>query len=113
MTPLPDDAWVVRGGQNQPADVARVLDFHPSWPFGVSVECAPGRTPEELGAELPHNRIGVTTVGRVRAAGGDVVRTSGTSPHHATLVDLTAEQASALLTPTVRNPNPKPRRGRG
>jgi hypothetical protein len=32
------------------------------------------------------------------------VRTSGRTPHHATLVGLTPEQASRLLTPTIPNP---------
>jgi len=29
---------------------------------------------------IPHGQIGVTTVGEVRNAGGDVIRTSGRSP---------------------------------
>jgi hypothetical protein len=50
------------------------------------------------------DQVGVTTVGEVRAVGGDVLRTSGRSPHHATLTGLTSEQASNLLTPTIKNP---------
>lgn len=46
----------------------------------------------------------MTTVGEVRALGGDVIRTSGRSPHHATLTGLTPEQISCLLTPTIINP---------
>lgn len=63
---------------------------------------------EELAAAIPHGRIGVTTVGTIRAAGGDVVRTSGRSPHHATLVGLKPEDASRLLTPAILNPAQKP-----
>jgi hypothetical protein len=59
---------------------------------------------EQLASAIPHGQIGVTTVGKVRAAGGDVVRTSGRSPNHATLTGLTPEEASRLLTPTVANP---------
>jgi hypothetical protein len=62
---------------------------------------------EELAAAIPHGQVGVTTVGAIRAAGGDVVRTSGRSPHHATLVGLSPEAASRLLTPTIPNPAKK------
>jgi hypothetical protein len=63
---------------------------------------------EELVATLPHAQVGVTTVGVIRAAGGDLVRTSGLSPHHATLSGLSPEEASRLLTPTIPNPARKP-----
>lgn len=63
---------------------------------------------KELAEPIPHNQVGVTTVGAIRAAGGDVVRTSGHSPHHATVVGLSAEEASRLLTPTVANPAKQP-----
>jgi acyl-CoA thioesterase-1 len=52
----------------------------------------------------PHGKVGVTTVAAVRALGGDVVRTSGRSPHHAALTGLSPEEMSALLTPTIQNP---------
>jgi hypothetical protein len=63
---------------------------------------------KELAAAIPHGHIGVTTVGAIRAAGGDVVRTSGRSPHHATVVGLKPEEASRLLTPAIHNPAKKP-----
>jgi hypothetical protein len=105
---IPDEALVVRGGRNQPADLRRGITVHPSGVTGASVECADGVGVEDLAAALPHGQLGVTTVGAIRAAGGDVVRTSGRSPHHATLVGLTPEQASRLLTPTIPNPARKP-----
>jgi hypothetical protein len=58
----------------------------------------------ELAQAIPHGQIGVTTVRAVREVGGDVVRTTGRSPYHATLTGLTPEQASRLLTPAVPNP---------
>ncbi len=67
-----------------------------------------GLSVEELATTLPHGQIGVTTVGAIRAAGGDVVRTVGRSPHHATVIGLSPEEASRLLTPTVVNPARKP-----
>ncbi len=101
---IPDEAIVVRGGRNLPADLRRGTGTHPSGITGLSVECAAGVPLSELAAGMPHNQIGVTTVGAVRAAGGDVLRSSGRSPHHATLVGLSPEKASPLLTPA--NPNP-------
>src|SRR5438105_3184564 len=101
---IPDEAVVVRGGRNQPDDLRRGIRTHPSGVTGASVECAEGLSVEELARAIPHGQIGVTTVGAVRAAGGDVMRTSGRSPHHATLVGLSPEQASTLLTPTKPNP---------
>jgi hypothetical protein len=81
---------------------------HPSGVTGASIECAEGLSVEELAAAIPHGQVGVTTVGAIRAAGGDVVRTSGRSPNHATLIGLSPKEASRLLTPTMANPAKKP-----
>ncbi|WP_305729406.1 RHS repeat-associated core domain-containing protein, partial [Burkholderia ubonensis] len=73
---------------------------------GVSVNSATGRSLDELTDGIPHGKVGVTTVGNVRAAGGDVVASpTRNNPNHATLSGITAERAEALMTPTVRNPN--------
>ena len=106
--PIPDEAVVVRGGRNLPADLHRGTTTHPSGVTGASVECAEGMSVEELAAAIPHGQIGVTTVGAIRVAGGDVVRTSGRSPHHATVVGLKPEDASRLLTPAIPNPAKQP-----
>lgn len=105
---IPDEAIVVRGGRNLPADLKRGIATHPCGITGASVECEAGKTVDELAQDLPHGQIGVTTVGAVRAAGGDVIRTTGRSPHHATLTGLTPEQMSKLLTPAVPNPAKTP-----
>ena len=101
---ISDDALVIHGGRNRPVDLERGTGTHPSGTTGVSVECASGLSVEELAASIPHGQIGVTTVSAVRASGGDVVRTRGRSPHHATLTGLSSEDMSALLTPIIRNP---------
>jgi hypothetical protein len=101
---IPDEALVIRGGRNRPADIVRGTGTHPSGVTGVSVESAVGVTVAELAVAIPHRQVGVTTVGEVRKAGGDVIRTAGRSPHHATLTSLTPEQASCLLTPPIPNP---------
>lgn len=105
---IPDEAIVVRGGRNLPADLKRGTQTHPSGVIGVSVECDVGLSVAELAAALPHGHVGVTTVGAIRAAGGDVVRTSGRSPHHATLIGLSPDDASKLFTPTIPNPAKQP-----
>jgi hypothetical protein len=101
---IPDEALVVRGGRNQAADLRRKIGTHPSGVTGASVECAEGLSVEELAATISHGQVGVTTAGAVRGAGGDVVRTSGRSPNHATMTGLGPEEASRLLTPTRPHP---------
>ena len=117
MTPLPDEALVVRGGQNLPASFAQgsgvTVDAEGKLE-GVSVNRALGLSVQELTAPnpqtgypgIPHNQVGVTTVGAVRAAGGEVVPApTRANPYHAILSGLTPEQASKLFQPTVKNPN--------
>lgn len=121
MTLLPDAAFVVRGGQNLPVNFAQgsgvTVDVSGNIE-GVSVNAAPGVSVQELTAPnphtgypgIPHNQIGVTTVGAIRAAGGDVISApTRTNPYHATLSGLTPEQASPLFRPTVKNPNTRTR----
>ena len=107
---IPDNALVIRGGKNQTQDIQRGTGRHPAGIIGVSVECAEGVPVAELAKTIPHGQIGMTTVAEVRKAGGDVVRTTGRSPYHATLTGLTPEQVSKLLTPTFTNPGREQRR---
>jgi hypothetical protein len=117
MAALPDEALVVRGGQNLPVSFIQgsgVSIASGGKLQGVSVNCAPDLSVRELTAPnsgtgypgIPHSQVGVTTVGAVRAAGGEVVPSpTRTNPHHAKLSGLTPEQASHLFRPTMRNPN--------
>ncbi|MDV7396988.1 hypothetical protein RZS08_36655, partial [Arthrospira platensis SPKY1] len=82
---IPDEALVVRGGRNRPEDIERGTGTHPSGITGVSVESAAGVAVADLAKLIPHGQVGVTTVGEARKAGGDVIRTTGRSPYHATL----------------------------
>jgi hypothetical protein len=116
-TPLPDDALVVRGGQNLPIHFAKgsgVAVGKGGKLQNVSVNCGPDLSVEELTAPnpqtgypgIPHNQVGVTTVGAIRAGGGDVVPApTKTNPNHATLSGLTPDGASRLFRPTIQNPN--------
>jgi RHS repeat-associated protein len=72
----------------------------------VSVNSANGKSLTQLTNNLPHSKVGVTTVGAVREAGGDVIASpSKANPDHATLQGITPHQAQQLMTPAVKNPN--------
>jgi RHS repeat-associated protein len=108
---LPDDANVVRGGSgapggaNSPEGIAAGTGTHPSGVTGFSAESAPGKSVEELSKGVPNGQVGCCKVGEVRAAGGDVIPTSGRSPNHVTVTGVSPAQGSQLLTPTIPNPS--------
>ena len=116
MGALPDDAMVVRGGQNLPDNFAEgsgVAVDADGKVQGVSVNAAAGLSLVDLTSPnfntgypgIPHHRVGVTTVGEVRSHGGDVMMSpTKRNPNHAILSGLTPEQASSLFRPTVKNP---------
>jgi len=104
---LADD--VVRGGKNLPEDFERSLKK------GISGRSAPGKSDLDLlkGAPgskpVPHNQYGSTTVGQIRAQGGDVIATPSTRPYdpwHVTIVPGPGgvDPLSALFRPTKHNP---------
>jgi hypothetical protein len=105
---ISDEAIVVRGGRNRPDDIRRGIGTHPSGVTGISVECGEGVSVQKLSVLIPHGQVGVTTVREVREAGGDVIRTAGRSPYHATLTGLVPDEISLLLTPTISNPSKQP-----
>jgi hypothetical protein len=73
---------------------------------GVSVNSAPGKTIEELTETIPHPKVGVSTVGEVRAAGGDVIpKGTKSNPDHCEMCGITPKQAEKLFTPTIDNPH--------
>jgi len=101
---LPDDAPVVRGGLNRPEDIARNLRET----GGISALSAAGKSPEELAAFVPHRRYGATTVGEIRAMGGDVISTPRPgNPYHADIIlgPMSPGQLSKLFQPTRLNPS--------
>ena len=106
---LPDDALVCRGGTctaerfRQGAGV--ILDEAGKL-RNVSVNSAPGKTLAELTVTIPNKQVGVTTVGEVRAAGGQVLtKPTMRNPDHGVLEGLTPEEVVRLFTPTIRNPH--------
>ena len=82
---LPDDAVVVRGGLMLRADLVLGAQAHfdSEGIHALSVYSAPGRTAAEIavGVPLRHSKIRTSTVGRVRAAGYEVVSSPGPSGH--------------------------------
>lgn len=111
---LSDDVLVVRGGSSGGANSVDGLrngtSQHPEVDVGFSAESAEGAAFCDLCRNDIHNQVGVTTVGDVRAAGGDVVPTPGRSPTHVTVTGIGPEQGNKLLTPTRENPIPKSER---
>jgi RHS repeat-associated protein len=71
---------------------------------GVSVNSANGKSLQELTVGIPNRQVGVTTVGDIRALGGDVIASPGRNIFHCTLCGITPAQAEELFTPTVLNP---------
>ena len=71
---IPDEALMVRGGRNRSEDIERGTGTHPSGITGVSVESAADVAVADLAKLVPHGQVGVTTVGEVRKAGGDVIQ---------------------------------------
>ena len=106
---LPDDAIVCRGGSctsDRFTKGSGVTTGDSGKLDGVSVNSAEGKSLQELTEGIPHNKVGVTTVGDVRKVGGDVVASpTRNNPNHATMSGITAKQAEELMTPTVKNPN--------
>ena len=86
---LPDDSVVVRGGLMLLTDLVLSAQSHFDTKgfYALSVYSTPGRAVDEIavGVPLRHSKIRVSTVGRVRSAGYDVVSSQG-PPGHADLV---------------------------
>ncbi len=61
-----------------------------------------GSSVAEASKNIPHGKVGVTTAGDIRAAGGQVVNDRG---NHGTVSGLTAEKAAEVFKDVVKNPN--------
>jgi hypothetical protein len=111
--PLPDDAWVVRGGlppfRGKP--LHSTCNEHPSGYYGFSVQSEVGFTVEQLATECPHKSVGYTTAGEIRKMGYEVRETYGDGRHATVVVPKpwapkAAEQLAQLFR-TAKNPSPK------
>jgi RHS repeat-associated protein len=103
--PLPEGMILARGGNAANQTAARIdgatVESRTPGVTGFSVQC--GMCTSEAGAYIPNKQMGITTVGDVRAAGGDAIATPGIG-NHVTVTGLTGEQASPLFQ-IVKNPN--------
>ncbi|MDP9920979.1 RHS repeat-associated protein [Variovorax boronicumulans] len=110
--PLPSSALVCRGGMctaEQFATGSGVTRSATGALNGVSTQCKPGASLEELGAGFRNKKMGVSSVEAIESAGGRVTLDGNSrNPNHATVDGLTAQQLERLFTPTRLNPNPMP-----
>ena len=106
---LPDSALVCRGGtctSDRFATGSGVTLDSTGKLEGVSVNSGAGKTVEQLTVGIPNKSVGVTTVGDVRRAGGDVIPSPRVSnQNHCDMCGITPQQAEMLMTPTIRNPH--------
>ena len=100
---------VVRGGTNTAerfANGSGVTTRADGTLDGVSVNSASGASVDQLSQGIPNGQVGVTTVGEIRKAGGDVVPSpTRNNPNHCTLCGITPKKAEELFTPTIPNPS--------
>jgi hypothetical protein len=104
---LPDHAIVVRGGIMNAENFMNGVSEIPGRPDaqGLSVQAAVGKTIEELAiaGNIKNARIGVATVGRIRRAGYELVKTGGAGCHWDLLVPRNfSESAAAELAREFR-----------
>ena len=108
LNALSNDTVVVRGGTctaERFEDGSGVTTDENGKLQGVSVQSSANKSAEELAEGVKNNQYGTTTVGAIRALGGDVVASpNDNNPDHATLSGITSEQAESLFTPTKKKP---------
>ena len=107
--PLPDEAVVCRGGTctaqrfREGSGVSIGGDGRLG---GISVNASAQVDLKVLSTSIPNRELGVTTVGAIRIAGGDVISSpSSRNPYHCVMSGLTSEAAQILFTPVQPNPN--------
>jgi hypothetical protein len=113
---IPDSAVVVRGGSNTAEQLIKGAEsVAPDGTLaGVSVNAGDGMSVEELSSwprpqdspwGIPHGKVGVTTAGEIRGAGGGIVADPlPDNPYHC----LISGGAAALSGVFKAQPNPNP-----
>jgi hypothetical protein len=121
--PLPDEAYVVRGGVMDPRDLRvnaddhhlEMMEEHGSDEWAISVYSVPDRDADSIAIEAPfgNKQIRVATVGDLRAAGYDVTPSPWVHPLHADLrfarepTDDDFEALRQIFAPARPRPNPE------
>lgn len=115
---LPDEAFVVRGGVATPKQIACGIGPHRDVPglTGFSAQSRAGASIEELTATggvgngpFPHGQVSVTTVGKLRCIGCDIVPSPGGGANHVT---VTPGPATPAQISDQFRPQPNPARSR-
>ena len=77
---------------------------------GTTAHSEPGKTVAELSAGIATPQVRVSSVARIRGAGGNVTPTRRNSiqPYHVTITGLTLEQLDAVFDAPIPNPPPVP-----
>jgi hypothetical protein len=104
-----DTQYVVKGGIGPPPrGVWSIQTFEEA---GVSVtgttaHSEPGKTVAELARSTATGQVRVSSVERIRAAGGDVLptRRNPVQPYHVTVTGLALEQLDAVFGPPTPSP---------
>ena len=105
---LPDSALVVRGTADTTFETfQKGIGAHLSGVRGFSAESGAGLELCTLCKNVPNNKVRISTVKDIRAVGGDVISTSGKSPNHATVTNISPENANKVFSRPVKNPVPK------
>ncbi|MEB0139651.1 MULTISPECIES: hypothetical protein [unclassified Undibacterium] len=72
---------------------------------GVSAQSRVGANLRELAKPFKNNQVGVTSAGKIRAAGGRIMADGHAgNRNHATIDGLTPQQLENLFSPAIRNP---------
>jgi hypothetical protein len=110
---LSDQALVVRCGQppfDRPIPLCERCVHHEGV-YGFSVQSADQVPFDELASWCPNKKVGVATVGEIRALGYDVVVTAGKGYHATVMVpmgwDLQGSESLVRLFRERINPSPR------
>jgi hypothetical protein len=100
---------VVKGGVGPPPQ--GVWSIQTFWEGGATItgttaHSGPGKTVAELAASTATPQVRVSSVERIRAAGGDVIptRRGPIQPYHVTVTGLSLEQLDTVFDPPIPSP---------
>lgn len=104
-----DTQYVVKGGVGPPPQGGwSIQTFRENAEIvtGTTVHSEPGKTVAELAAWTATTSVRVSSVERIRAAGGDVIptRRGPAQPYHATLTGLSLDQLDTVFDPPIPSP---------
>jgi hypothetical protein len=74
---------------------------------GTTAHSEPGKSAAELSASIATPQVRVSSIDRIRAAGGNVIptRRSHIQPYHVTVTGLSLEQLDEVFGPPIPSPS--------